>query len=189
MIKYSIQNTIVLVVILISSICCLNPSKSKFNFSLVKSHFIYNHKINSFNKDSIDHFFKILESKKIKPKAIINDLHLSIFQNDNELDTVLNEHTYYLYNVQSVGKCFKITVVGINNNWVNEILLLTYDNNGKLINKNILAQDGGDQDYYIESSSVMLNDSTYEKTIMEFRYSINKNKNELKSTKIERINF
>jgi ABC-type long-subunit fatty acid transport system fused permease/ATPase subunit len=67
--------------------------------------------------------------------------------------------------------------------------MLSYDADGKLIIKNIMAQLGGDQEYFIESESTVINDSTYRKTTKEFEYSINSNSNELKNTKTEELNI
>ncbi|WP_107039843.1 hypothetical protein [Brumimicrobium mesophilum] len=151
-----------------------------FSIKEVENDFIYKDKIQEFNKDSISNFLKLMEQDMNKPKAILNELHLSIFQNPKDVDSIITEQTYFLYNIQSLTtKRTRITVIGTNDNWINEITLLSFNKFGRLCNKSILAELGGDQDYFIESQSKLQNDSTYIKTIKNFKYDINTNSNKL----------
>lgn len=187
--KTSIIRFVTHFVLMFTLTSCSFSQKTTFVLKPIESEFIYSQKITTYNKDSINNFLNIMASNMNKPKAILKDLHLSVFQNPKEIDSIVTEHTYYLYNIQAIGAITNITVVGTNDDWVNEILMLSYDADGKLIIKNIMAQLGGDQEYFIESESTVINDSTYRKTTKEFEYSINSNSNELKNTKTEELNI
>ncbi len=195
------KNTCALLILLFLSSCIsldlkednssTHESNKLMNNSLLdslKSQFIFSESIYHFNPDSINSFIELMGKDKHRPKPILRDLHYKIFQAPNTIDSVVNEQTYYLYNIQNQEKNIEFTIIGSNDDWINEIILLTYDINGKIIDKYILAELGGDQDLFIESESILINDTTYLKKTRQYRYNITSNSNQLTdsiSTKIQ----
>lgn len=175
----------ILLIIVICVFSCQSNKIVRLNINEVKSNFVYQEEIKCFNKDSINNFLPLVAGNKAK--AILNDLHLSIFQNPEQIDTIVTEHTYYFYNIQNSKKMSVITVFKINDDWINQIIMLSYDKNGFLQNETILAELGGNQDFFIEREGCFINDSTYRMVINEFEYNIKSNENELKNTKTQSI--
>lgn len=139
--------------VLLSTKCSTFAQEGYFDLKSIESDFLYPHTITTFNVDSISNFLTIVSSNMKKPRPILNDLHHAVFQKPTDIESIVTEYTYYLYNIQSIGKYKSITLIGTSQDWVDEIILLTYTKEGKLVARNTLAQNGGDQEYFVKSES------------------------------------
>ena len=184
-----VKNLIICMFIVTMAACVQNAESSQKtgqnNFmDSIADRFIYKERIKVFNSDSINRFVYRYNSNKLIP--VLNDLHYKIFQDPKNIDTVENEWTYYLYNIQDADpRNLKITLIGCDDDWINKIILLSY-HDLVLKERHTMAESGGEFEI-VESFSEMTNDSTYSKTTKLFDFDDVKQKEILKSQKQEEI--
>jgi hypothetical protein len=145
-------------------------SREVFKIEDIKSNFRYQKQISSFNKDSVQNFMKLIVNQQAKP--VLNELHRKVFPNDKEIDTILTEYSKYLYNIQNFDIPLSYTIFSTNDDWISQIELIVVTKDNSLIQKEVLAEYGGDQDYFIETSSLFLNKSKFVRTKKIFKYDI-----------------
>ena len=182
------KNYINILIIVFLIFSCKSNKNNYLDFEKVKSDFLYQEEINCYNTDSIKNFLPLVASNKVKP--ILNEKFKSIFQGKiKEVDTLVTEHTYYPYNIQNSKNNIRITLFNTDDNWVNQITMLTYVKRGNLKNDYVLARFGGDQELFVESEGCFYNDSIYEITNSSFEYDIILKKNKLKARQNRVINL
>jgi hypothetical protein len=170
-------NTFIIISIILFG--CKNDVKNKensftsreiFKIEDIKSNFRYQKQISFYNKDSIQNFMKLIMNKQEKP--VLNELYRKVFPNDKEIDTMLTEYSKYLYNIQNFENPLSYTIFSTNDDWVSQIELVVVTKDNSLLQREILAEYGGDQDYFIETSSLFLNKNKFVRTKKIFKYDL-----------------
>jgi hypothetical protein len=139
-----------------------------FNLKTWEDDFFYKTKIQSFNKDSIDHFINesphtLSDTANARATPIIGLLHRQIEPDSSPEEWINNIHegTGYLYSIQEKRHHIGITICQMNGAWVDEIKYLSFNLEGEKIDEVVLAAAGGDAEYYSTGYGHFLNDSTY----------------------------
>jgi hypothetical protein len=157
-----------------------------FNLKTWEDDFFYKTKIQSFNKDSIDHFINesphtLSDTANARATPIIGLLHRQIEPDSSPEEWINNIHegTGYLYSIQEKRHHIGITICQMNGGWVDEIKYLSFNLEGEKINEVVLAAEGGDGGYHSSGYGHFLNDSTYLYNFVDTEMNFETNEEEI----------